>query len=184
MKNRDCLEVYLNLKLQRRARRHATINVVDFSDVTRCQNMVDVRCQWQRVRTYVTCLKHVLAYDNVSEQARKGFLCLWCDGVTDGMTDIFQWEHFWDAGTKHQTTLIYYLSPSFVNLRSGVLRLTLNRRTPERRFTNNGEWGIMGLWVTGSTSARELDYEILAMRRFRFLSGMSSLYVENASALV
>jgi hypothetical protein len=27
--------------LQRRARRHATINVVDFSDVTRCQNMVD-----------------------------------------------------------------------------------------------------------------------------------------------
>jgi len=28
--------------LQRRARRHATINVVDFSDVTRCQNMVDV----------------------------------------------------------------------------------------------------------------------------------------------
>ena len=29
-------------KLQRRARRHATINAVDFSDVTRCQNMVDV----------------------------------------------------------------------------------------------------------------------------------------------
>ena len=28
--------------LQRRARRHATINVVDVSDVTRCQNMVDV----------------------------------------------------------------------------------------------------------------------------------------------
>jgi len=28
--------------LQRRARRHATINVVDFSDVTTCQNMVDV----------------------------------------------------------------------------------------------------------------------------------------------
>jgi hypothetical protein len=28
--------------LRRRARRHATINVVDFSDVTRCQNMVDV----------------------------------------------------------------------------------------------------------------------------------------------
>ena len=25
--------------LQRRARRHATINVVDFNDVTRCQNM-------------------------------------------------------------------------------------------------------------------------------------------------
>ena len=35
--------------LQRRARRHATINVVDFSDVRRYQNMVDVsdvaRCQ-------------------------------------------------------------------------------------------------------------------------------------------
>jgi len=30
------------LPLQRRARRHATVNVVDFSDVTRCQNMVDV----------------------------------------------------------------------------------------------------------------------------------------------
>jgi len=29
-------------ELQRRARRHATINVVGFSDVTRCQNMVDV----------------------------------------------------------------------------------------------------------------------------------------------
>jgi len=29
-------------KLQRRARRHATIKVVDFSDVTRYQNMVDV----------------------------------------------------------------------------------------------------------------------------------------------
>ena len=29
-------------RLQRRARRHATINVVDFSDVTRYQNMVDV----------------------------------------------------------------------------------------------------------------------------------------------
>ena len=29
-------------KLQRRARRRATINVVDFSDVTTCQNMVDV----------------------------------------------------------------------------------------------------------------------------------------------
>ena len=28
--------------LQRRARRRATINVVDFSDVTTCQNMVDV----------------------------------------------------------------------------------------------------------------------------------------------
>jgi len=28
--------------LQRRARRHATINVVGFSDVARCQNMVDV----------------------------------------------------------------------------------------------------------------------------------------------
>jgi hypothetical protein len=46
-----------NHQLQRRARRHATINVVDFSDVTRCQNMVDVS-------------------DNASEQARKGFLCL------------------------------------------------------------------------------------------------------------
>jgi hypothetical protein len=43
--------------LQRRAHRHATINVVDFSDVTRCQNMVDVS-------------------DNVSEQARKGSLSL------------------------------------------------------------------------------------------------------------
>jgi len=58
---------------QRRARRHATINVVDFSDVTRCQN-----CQWR---------------DNVSEQARKGFLCLWCDGRTDGRTDIFQCKY-------------------------------------------------------------------------------------------
>ena len=29
-------------KLQRRARRCATINVIDFSDVTTCQNMVDV----------------------------------------------------------------------------------------------------------------------------------------------
>ena len=29
-------------QLQRRARRRATINVVDFSDVTTCQNMVDV----------------------------------------------------------------------------------------------------------------------------------------------
>ena len=29
-------------ELQRRARRHATINVVDFNEVTRCQNMVDV----------------------------------------------------------------------------------------------------------------------------------------------
>jgi len=28
--------------MQRRARRRATINVVDFSDVTTCQNMVDV----------------------------------------------------------------------------------------------------------------------------------------------
>ena len=27
---------------------------------------------------------------------------------TDRQTDIFQWEQFWDAGTKHQTTLIYY----------------------------------------------------------------------------
>jgi hypothetical protein len=45
------------MQLQRRARRRATINVVDFSDVTTCQNMVDVS-------------------DNVSEQARKGFLCL------------------------------------------------------------------------------------------------------------
>ena len=38
--------------LQRRARRHATINVVDFSDVARCQNMVDVSdvatCQYIR----------------------------------------------------------------------------------------------------------------------------------------
>ena len=39
------------------AKGFATINVVDFSDVTRCQNMVDVS-------------------DNVSEQARKGFLSL------------------------------------------------------------------------------------------------------------
>jgi hypothetical protein len=31
----------LRITLQRRARRHATINVVDFSDVTRFQNMVD-----------------------------------------------------------------------------------------------------------------------------------------------
>jgi hypothetical protein len=30
------------ITLQRRARRRATINVVDFSDVTTCQNMVDV----------------------------------------------------------------------------------------------------------------------------------------------
>ena len=34
---------FVNLRrLQRRARRHATINVVDVSDVTRFQNMVDV----------------------------------------------------------------------------------------------------------------------------------------------
>jgi len=37
------------LQLQRRARRRASINVVDFSDVATCQNMVDVtdvtRCQ-------------------------------------------------------------------------------------------------------------------------------------------
>ena len=43
------------------------------------------------MRTYV---KHVLAYENVSEQARKVF-CV-CD-VSDWRTDIFQWEHFWDA---------------------------------------------------------------------------------------
>jgi len=32
----------IQISLQRRARRCATINVVDFSDVTTCQNMVDV----------------------------------------------------------------------------------------------------------------------------------------------
>jgi len=35
-------DVLHSLSLQRRARRRATINVVDFSDVTTCQNMVDV----------------------------------------------------------------------------------------------------------------------------------------------
>jgi len=34
--------VGIHTTLQRRARRHATINVVDFNDVARCQNMVDV----------------------------------------------------------------------------------------------------------------------------------------------
>jgi len=48
-------------ELQRRARRHATINVVDFNDLTRCQNMVDVS-------DVTTCQN--------KEQARKGFLCL------------------------------------------------------------------------------------------------------------
>jgi len=42
--------------LQRRARRHATINVVDFNDVTRCQNMVDVSdvttCQNKHARVF------------------------------------------------------------------------------------------------------------------------------------
>ena len=37
---KSCIDGYTRI-LQRRARRHATINVVDFSDVTRCQNMVD-----------------------------------------------------------------------------------------------------------------------------------------------
>ena len=31
-----------DVRLQRRARRHATINVVDFSDVARCQIIFDV----------------------------------------------------------------------------------------------------------------------------------------------
>jgi len=45
--------------LQRRARRHATINVVDFNDVTRCQNMVDVSdvttCQNKHARVFCVC---------------------------------------------------------------------------------------------------------------------------------
>ena len=43
----------------RRARRHATINVVGFSDVTRCQNMVDVSdvttCQNKHARVFCRC---------------------------------------------------------------------------------------------------------------------------------
>jgi hypothetical protein len=46
-------------KLQRRARRHATINVVDLSDVTTCQNMVDVSdvaaCQNKHARVFCVC---------------------------------------------------------------------------------------------------------------------------------
>jgi len=46
-------------KLQRRARRHAAINVIDFSDVTRCQNMVDVSdvatCQNKHARVFCVC---------------------------------------------------------------------------------------------------------------------------------
>ena len=46
-------------KLQRRARRHAAINVIDFSDVTRCQNMVDVSdvttCQNKHARVICRC---------------------------------------------------------------------------------------------------------------------------------
>jgi hypothetical protein len=91
---KSCIDGYTRI-LQRRARRHATINVVDFSDVTRCQNMVDVSDRsWPvklQYRTWMFNLcyyKHVLAYDNVSEQARKGFLCLWCDGGTDGQKSV------------------------------------------------------------------------------------------------
>jgi len=61
-------------KLQRRARRHATINVVDFSDVGRCQNMVDVSdvttCQNIRMRCQNTCTQ----------------IRMWCDTQTHTQT--------------------------------------------------------------------------------------------------
>ena len=51
--------MYLLTKLQWRARRHATINVVDFSDVARCQNMVNVSdmatCQNKHARVFCVC---------------------------------------------------------------------------------------------------------------------------------
>jgi len=73
----NCLEFKVSsvailfvMLLQRRARRHATINVVGFSDVTRCQNMVDVSdvttCQNKHARVFCRC------------------------DVTDGLTDTFQ----------------------------------------------------------------------------------------------
>jgi len=55
----DRVQPSINLLLQRRARRHATINVVDFNDVTRCQNMVDVSdvttCQNKHARFFCVC---------------------------------------------------------------------------------------------------------------------------------
>jgi len=51
--------MYSSRGLQRRARRHATINVVDFSDVRTCQDMVDVSdvttCQNKHARVFCVC---------------------------------------------------------------------------------------------------------------------------------
>ena len=76
------------------------------------------------MRTYV---KHVLAYDNVSEQARKGFLCLWCDGH-------FSVRAFLRCPPKHQTSLIY-----LTQIRQPRLNLSAEK-SRQMHLWSMGEW--------------------------------------------
>jgi len=69
------------------------------------------------VRTYV---RHVLAYDNVSEQARKVFLCLWCNGLTDGHFSGIA-ASFGETGILRTVTVLFCSILSVVKAKASAL---------------------------------------------------------------
>ena len=63
------LVIQYSSELQRRARRHATINVVDVSDVRTCQDMVDVSDVTSCQNTRKVSSEHMYPDKNVMWQS-------------------------------------------------------------------------------------------------------------------
>ena len=76
---------------------------------------------WDHSVSMQNYVKHVLGYDNVSEQARKGLLCLWCNWRTD-------WRTQFSAGT--------FIPMSVQNINSSLIYQV--RTEPRGQQNSNG----------------------------------------------